>query len=163
MRLLLLGYGNPGRGDDGLGPALVEAVAGKMPNVTAQTAVQLQLEHVLDVAAHDLVLLVDAGVNTPPPFVFERLYPWAREGRRLFVSAFSHALTPGMLLSIYQETLNASPPLVFLLTVAGERFDFGEGLSVKAQQNLSAALVLVESLLSKPELECWEQACTSSP
>lgn len=157
MRVLLLGYGNPGRGDDGLGPALVETVAPNFPQVAAVVAMQLQPEHVLELANCDLALLADAGTDIPSPFTFEHLSP------RRDLSAFSHSLSPWALLAVYQETLKAPPPSAFLLTIAGARFDFGEGLSQRAQQNLEAALVFVEKLVRQPELERWKQACTSCP
>lgn len=159
MRLLLLGYGNPGRGDDGLGPALVEALAEKMPQVTALVATQLQVEHVLDLAACDLALLADAGVNTPSPFTLERLC--LRQGQRL-APAFSHAVSPWALLAIYQETLMAPPPPAFLLTIAGKQFDFKEEISPTANKHLQAALAFAETLLEKADLAHWEAACTSS-
>lgn len=158
MKLLLLGYGNPGRGDDGLGPALVEALAKNAPQVTARVAMQLQVEHVLDLAVCDLALFADAGVDTPAPFTLERLC-LPSKGQRL--APFSHAVSPWALLAIYQETLMAPPPPAFLLTIAGERFDFAEGISPAAHKHLQAALAFAETLLSKPDPAQWEAVCTS--
>ena len=46
--MLLIGYGNPGRGDDGLGPALSEAVAARsLPGLEVDTDYQLVAEHAL--------------------------------------------------------------------------------------------------------------------
>ncbi|MFN3919526.1 MAG: hydrogenase maturation protease [Methylohalobius sp.] len=161
MKLLLLGYGNPGRGDDGLGPALVEALAERMPQLTALVAMQLQVEHVLDLAACDLALLVDAGMGTPSPFTLERLCLRSPKAKRSLASAFSHAVSPLALLAIYQETLMAPPPPAFLLTIAGKQFDFKEGISPAANKHLQAALAFAETLFNKPDLARWEAACTS--
>lgn len=157
MKVLLLGYGNPGRGDDGLGPALVEVLAERFPQATAQLAIQLQPEHVLDLAACDLALLADAGMRTPSPFTFKRLRP------RQDLSVFSHALSPQGLLAVYQKVMGRRAPPVFLLAIAGESFSFGVGLSRKAQEHLRAALSFAEALLRIPELAHWEAACTSYP
>ena len=52
--VLLLGYGNPSRGDDALGPMLLEMLeadrrAGRAPdNFETLTDFQLQVEHALD-------------------------------------------------------------------------------------------------------------------
>ncbi|GAB6067832.1 hydrogenase [Methylothermus subterraneus] len=152
MKVLLLGYGNPGRGDDGLGPELVEALEPRFPHVEAQVAMQLQPEHALDLAACELALLVDAGVGTSPPWTFERLLAQSEPG------AFSHALSPKALLWICAKILGAAPP-VFLLTVAGVRFELGVGLSPKARRNFKAALGLAKTLLGRPELKFWDEVC----
>jgi len=75
-RILILGYGNPGRGDDALGPELIsrlellklDASLGSRLELTLLTDFQLQVEHVLDFQHQDLVLLVDAHLTTSPPF-----------------------------------------------------------------------------------------------
>ena len=45
VRILLLGFGNPGRQDDGLGPALVQAIEEmEIPGVRAEADYQLNIE-----------------------------------------------------------------------------------------------------------------------
>lgn len=45
QRILLIGYGNPGRGDDGLGPALAAAIeAMELPGVTVEADYQLMVD-----------------------------------------------------------------------------------------------------------------------
>lgn len=152
MNVLFLGYGNPGRGDDGLGPALVEAVEQRFPEVTCLTAMQLRPEHVLDLAAHDLACIADAGMATSPPFTFARLRP------RRDASITTHSLSPWELLAIYRDVLETCPPPTFLLTLAGERFDLGEELSYAARRHLEAALVFAAALLACPNPESWQKA-----
>ncbi len=145
MKTLILGYGNPGRGDDGLGPELVarlEEQAGIA--ATLLTALQLQPEHIFDLADHDRILLVDAGLDTPAPFTWERLYP-ARD-----TGLFTHALAPRALLAIYREALRREPPAAWLLTIRGERFVLGESLSESAQRRLARALESVTAWLADP-------------
>ena len=70
--VLLLGYGNPGRLDDGLGPALaarVEALA--LPGVTVQADYQLCLEDAEAAARHDVVIFADAAASGAEPFSFQ--------------------------------------------------------------------------------------------
>ncbi len=143
MKTLILGYGNPGRGDDGLGPELVarlekHAAAG----VTLLAALQLQPEHVFDLADHDRVLLVDAGLATPAPFIWERLQP-ARDA-----GVFTHALGPSALLALYREVLGRTPPATWLVTIRGERFGLGEPLSAPARRHLAQALAAVTAWLA---------------
>ena len=50
-RLLVLGWGNPGRRDDGLGPAIVEELDGMgIAGVTAESDYQLSIEAAADLA-----------------------------------------------------------------------------------------------------------------
>lgn len=134
MKTLVLGYGNPGRGDDGLGPALVAQLEDRSDkNLTLLTAMQLQPEHIFDLDVHNRALVVDAGLNTPAPFHFERLQP------RCDASAFSHALSPWALMAIYRDNLRRPPPPAFLLTIRGERFGLGDDLSPQAQNHLRQA------------------------
>lgn len=65
--LLVLGWGNPSRGDDALGPMLVDALvayAGRaLPagTVDCLSDYQLQIEHALDLVGRERVLFVDAA------------------------------------------------------------------------------------------------------
>ena len=73
-RVLLFGYGNPGRLDDGLGPALAQAVAEwELPEVTVDCDYQLMVEDSATVAGHESVIFADASLTGREPFFFERL------------------------------------------------------------------------------------------
>jgi len=67
--ILVFGYGNPGRGDDGIGPAFMERLVREgldaAGDVECQTDMQLQVEHVTDLCVRRLVLAdqVDPGVD----------------------------------------------------------------------------------------------------
>ena len=74
LRILLLGYGNPGRRDDGLGPALAEAVEKlDIPGVDVDSNYQLIVEDAHTIAGHDVVIFVDADVAGPEPFHFRQI------------------------------------------------------------------------------------------
>jgi hydrogenase maturation protease len=76
LRLVVFGWGNDARGDDGLGPLLLERVArAGWPEVEAIEDLQLQIEHALDLDGADLALFLDAGKDTPAPFVFAEIEP----------------------------------------------------------------------------------------
>lgn len=153
-RLLILGFGNPGRGDDGLGPALIEALEKQSldcpAELTLSASMQLQPEQILDIQAHDLILLADAGWQTPAPFAFTQVRPLPDH------SITSHALSPQCLLAIYQQTLGPPPP-VFLLTVRGERFGLGDGFSPRAQRHLAGGLEFIVRLVQRPVTEAWQR------
>ena len=70
-KLLLFGYGNPGRGDDALGPELIACISQlHFSNVECQTDMQLQVEHVTDLEGCDRVLFIDADMSSAEPFDF---------------------------------------------------------------------------------------------
>ena len=89
MRLVLFGWGNDARGDDGLGPLLLgRAARAGWPDVTTIEDFQLQIEHALDLEGAEAALFLDAGRGTPAPFVFTDVEP--RRGE----SYTSHAIAP---------------------------------------------------------------------
>jgi len=141
-RILVIGYGNPGRHDDGLGPALA-AAAEKLavPGLTVESDYQLCVEHAEMAARHDVVIFADASLTGPEPFFFEPLQP---AGASTFSS---HALGPGEVLALAAGLFGASPT-AYLLGIRGYCFDqFGQGLSPRARFNLAFAVDFLENLL----------------
>ena len=138
---LLLSWGNPGRRDDGLGPALTKALESDTPpGVTVETDYQLQVERAADVAEYRRVIFVDADRSGAAPFWVRRLRPGNSKMR------FStHSVSPETVLALSRELFEAEPE-AWLLGVRGYDFDgFGEGLSERAGDNLEAALRFIEA------------------
>ena len=91
---LVLGWGNPGRGDDGLGPALAELLGEGAPaGVEVESDYQLQVEDAAEVAGSERVIFVDADRTGPEPFSCSRLAPATSAS-----SFSSHSVSPGGLL-----------------------------------------------------------------
>lgn len=145
-RVLLLGFGNPGRGDDGLGPALAEAVAGLgLPGLTVDSDFQLAVEHAADLVGQDLVVFVDAALVGPEPFAFAAVAP---SDDTHFTT---HYVEPAMVLGLARRIYGARPE-AYSLALRGHAFDaFGEQLSAPARANLEAALAFLVPLLERPE------------
>lgn len=151
LPLLIFGYGNPSRGDDALGPLLLEYLETlKLPHVEFLTDFQLQVEHALDLRNREKVLFIDASVSCTAPYAFTRLHA------RKDTNYTSHAMTPMAVLHTYRE-LYGNPPPAYLLEVRGERFELGEPLSSEAASNLEASLDLLRKLYSETHLPEWEQ------
>ena len=146
--MLIFAWGNPSRGDDVLGPALIarlEAVRPTHPEwggVALLTDFQLQPEHALDLEGHERVLFVDASVSCVAPYAFDRLQPSSDFGYT------SHAMKPEALLAVFRQVTGREPPPAWLLSVRGTGFELGEPLGAEAAANLEAAAGFVESLLS---------------
>ena len=65
---LILGWGNPGRLDDGLGPAFVEILQTlDLPGVEVDSDYQLQIEDAAEVASFQRVVFVDADRTGAEP------------------------------------------------------------------------------------------------
>lgn len=146
---LVLGWGNPGRLDDGLGPALVEALAVLgLARVVVDSDYQLTMEDAAEVARYRRVLFVDADRTGPAPFHLRRLSP-ALQG-----SSFStHSVSPAAVLALSRDLFQAEPE-AWLLGIRGYEFDeFGERLSGKAQVNLARAVALVRSAIEADEFQ----------
>jgi hydrogenase maturation protease len=141
-RVLVLGYGNPGRLDDGLGPALAAALeSDNLPGVTVDSDYQLTVEDADNVARHDVVIFADAAVGGAEPFYFRRVLPQAE------LAFTSHSLEPAGVLALADRLFNATPQ-GFALGIRGYRFsEFGEELSPRARANLSAALEFLRRAL----------------
>jgi hydrogenase maturation protease len=137
-RVLVIGYGNPGRQDDGLGPAAsaqIEALG--WPHVTAHENYQLNIEDALDVADHDVVWFVDAARSGPSPFSIETLAPDAS------LEFTSHMVRPEAILAMAHQYYGAKP-LAFLLGIRGYEFEFVEALTPAAAENLRQAVAMLK-------------------
>lgn len=146
----MLACGNPSRGDDALGPTLLERLGrdqaeGALTGCDLVTDFQLQVEHALDLIGRRLLIVVDASVRAEAPYAFTPVRPEPGP------SHSTHVVTPGELLHTYaritpqmqiQTGLPTRPgpcPEAWLLAIRGYRFELGDGLSSAAAANLDAA------------------------
>lgn len=151
-RFLILAWGNPSRGDDALGPRLIErldALQG-LPGglgVELLTDFQLQIEHALDLADRDLVVFADAAARGPEPFAFGPVTPEPS------LPISTHALTPGGVLAVYRRVVGGQEPVCHVLGIRGYAFELGADLSTPALANLDAALAYLLDWLPR---RLWE-------
>ena len=145
--VLILGWGNLSRGDDALGPFLLDALHLSLPEglreqVEFLDEFQIKIEHALELVGRRHVLLVTASLTGNAPFEVNQPLPVPD------ASYTTDALTPAGLLHLYQALHATPPPSCTLLTIRGERFEWGQAPSVQALLNLNAALrwVLTEWL-----------------
>ena len=144
----MYGYGNSGRLDDGLGPALVNALSAgtQGDQVTVETGYQLQVEDAALVAEHSVVVFADADSACAEPFELRRLEP------RQALSFSTHSVTPAALLALAREHFDCET-VGFVLGIRGYAFDaFGEELSPGARRNLAAAADFVTRALQDGSL-----------
>jgi hydrogenase maturation protease len=152
-RLLVLGWGNPGRRDDGLGPAIVEELSRMgIAGVSAESDYQLSIEAAAGLAQAERAVFVDAALEGPEPFQVRPLSPSST------ICFSTHAFGPEAVLAVCEQAYRRSPEAL-LVGVRGYEFDIAEGLSDGAQANSRAALEFITRLIQDwKEGRTWQQA-----
>lgn len=141
---VVLACGNPSRGDDALGPLLLArldrylACAGRAGCYELIEDFQFQVEHALDLQHRTGVLFIDASESAAAPFELCPLRPDPSP------SHSTHAISPGAVLSVYERIAGEAPPPAWLLSVRGNSYELGEGLSEPARRHLEAAWLALE-------------------
>ena len=160
---LVMAVGNPSRGDDALGPELIERLSlaeGTVSDVEFLIDFQLQVEHALDLKGRHGVLFVDAArpgvVAERRPFD-EAVRPGVHDkpGGVVIVSIVaddqvppaSHALRAEAVLHVARQ-LDGDVPPAWQLAIEGQSFALGEGLSEVAENHLKQAIDLAQDWLS---------------
>lgn len=135
MKYLLVGYGNPLRGDDGVGPvvaerflaeaeALMGPVAGEEVKVVAVPQLVPELAELFSEA--ERVVLVDASRGEAPGEVrVRRVEPSPETGEHLI-----HAYDPSTL-AAWAGRLYGRTPSVHVVAVGAESFAFSQGLTAE--------------------------------
>jgi hydrogenase maturation protease len=161
--IVVFASGNRSRGDDAIGPLLLERLAswlaeqGRSGEFELIDDYQLQIEHALDLQGRRLALFIDAGWNTPAPLEFYAAAPAKVPGGG---RGATHSLRPQDVLDVYRRVTHADPPPSFVLCVRGERFELGEGLSSQARAHVEAAWGQLELLCTQADAACWRALAT---
>jgi hydrogenase maturation protease len=141
--VLVIGYGNELRGDDGVGPRVARAVAGwHLPHVRALAMHQLTPELAEGVARAAAVVFVDACPGSDRGALrTETLQP--EPG----ASPMGHVSDPRWLLALARD-LYGRVPEALLVTVRADNLDYSLGLSPRAERGLVKALRYLACLLN---------------
>ncbi|HEY7617708.1 MAG TPA: hydrogenase maturation protease [Terriglobales bacterium] len=141
--ILIIGYGNPLRCDDGVGWHAAQELSQKLAakNVEFITRHQLTPELAAEISHADKVFFIDAAREGAPGEVkYEEAAPQARSG------PFSHELSPAAVLHA-ARTLFGRAPQAFVISVCGENFGHGEALSPAVAASLANLAPLVDGLI----------------
>ena len=137
--LLVIGYGNDLRGDDGVGRKVAEAVAElNLPRVRVIMDHQLAPEMSDPVSQASLVIFVDAAVDATE-VQLRKLEP-APTGRIL-----THAPDPRAVLALARDVFGHCPE-AWWLTIPIAKMDFSTELSPLAQSGLRMAVEKIKAL-----------------
>jgi hydrogenase maturation protease len=138
--MLVIGYGNTLRSDDGVGARVAEAVAAlNLPGVTALSCALLAPELADPIAQAERVVFVDAAVDAPREVWLRTVTP-AGSSRIL-----AHAADPPTILALARDVFGHAPES-WLLTIPAEHMGIGEGFSDLARHGYSQALEMIQRL-----------------
>ena len=144
-KILLYGYGNPGRKDDGLGPVLVDEIEQwiirqGIRNVSVDSNYQLNIEDAYTIQDYDIILFMDASIEDIDEYIITRVIPSDK------VNYTMHSVSPSFVLHLC-NTIYRKVPSTFLLHIKGYAFDLQEGLTDGARKNMEAASDFLKGLL----------------
>jgi len=142
----VIGYGNTLRRDDGIGPYVVNRLNGILKHekeIRTLALHQLGPDLVEELRWAKLVIFVDATTNEVDwGWQWIKVEPELRD-----LPYLTHYLTPqfllGLLQSIYQQC-----PQTWLVSVHGQDFGFGKGLSLEAEKRAHGALSEIVQFIS---------------
>lgn len=142
--ILIVGYGNPTRSDDGIGIEVANRIAREnFSDVTVIITQQLHLDVLEEISECKTIILVDASQETKGV----SLKKVDSGDDALFNS--SHHLRPELLLALAKRLYGLEPEL-YVCSIQGENFDFGDTLSPKVKKRAQKAFHLICGLLPQP-------------
>jgi hydrogenase maturation protease len=153
QRVLVVGYGNAFRGDDGFGPlaaGLVEERA--LTEMEVIVTRQLNPELALPLSRVEYAVFLDAAVGDEPG----RLYATAVEP--CGVPSGSHYFEPATLLALAQGVFGHAPPAT-LITATAATFQHGAEISPEVSLAASAAARAIAVLVASRQ---WDNASLST-
>lgn len=145
LQILVYGYGNPGRQDDGLGIELVKRLEEwsqeeGIHGIAFDSNYQLNIEDAEVISGKDVVVFADASTEEIENFILTEV---TGESELAFTT---HAASPGYIVKLCDDLFDKCPE-VYLLHIRGYEWEFREGLSPAAENNLREALVFMKEYL----------------
>ncbi len=153
----VFGIGNRSRGDDALGPLLLDRLRewlegqGLAAGFELFEEYQLQVENALDLEGRRLALFIDACRDSPVPVAFGHV-----AAAPSLAGHSTHALAPGGVLGVFARVSAEAAPPAYLLAVRGSVFELGAPLSEAAGRALEEAWTLLRELARCPGHAEWQ-------
>jgi hydrogenase maturation protease len=135
---MIIGYGNPLRGDDALGWHAAARLAERLPAADVRACHQLTPELAEPLSRCGLAVFIDAACDQPAAEVRARRIDPASSGSL----PFTHQLIPEILLGLAAR-LYGSSPAALLFTVGVRSLDHGGDLSAEVQSKIPELLELI--------------------
>lgn len=140
-KILIIGIGNTGRQDDGLGWLFLDFLEKQNFPFTLEYRYQLQIEDAELLRQYDTVIFIDATKQkTEDGFLFSKCKASEQ------YSFSTHALKPETILFLSKTIYNHNPN-AFILAIEGYYWELEIGLSKKAKENLDYVTKVFEKKL----------------
>jgi len=146
LRILVVGIGNPDRGDDGIGPRIAEMLRDRVPSgVSVKSRSGDALALLQDWAAFDAVILVDAAAPAGAPGRIHRVDLAVEPLPRDLGLASTHAFGIAEAIALAAQ-LKRLPPRLVIYAIEAAAFTAGADLSpaVEAAGEGVASRILAE-------------------
>ena len=154
-KILIYGYGNPGRQDDGLGAAFIRKMEdwiadNQENNIQLDCNYQLNIEDAELISGKDMVVFVDATIEEIDDFSYTWINP---DPARVEFSM--HAVSPAFVVDLCRKMFGKAPDS-YLLHIKGYEWDFKEELTTEASLNLEKAFTFLSQRILQAELTLVE-------
>jgi hydrogenase maturation protease len=159
--ILVIGYGNSLRSDDGAGCRVADIVASwELPYVRSLTVHQLTPELAEPISQAELAIFVDACMAASPKFRKARKHPKTLQVQKIVASrevasdahpnlgAVGHVVDPRSLLSL-AEQIYGKTPVAYALLLPAVNWEFGEQLSAVTRKSIDQAVDFLQNLCTK--------------
>ena len=135
QKVLIYGYGNIGRKDDGLGILAANTIeawakAKGLVWLDVETNYQLNIEDAEIISNYDVVYFVDASLEAIEDVSVTQVLPDSNK-----IEFSMHAISPAYVLKLCRDMFGKSPK-TYLMHIKGYEWDFVEGLSEQAKRTL---------------------------
>jgi hydrogenase maturation protease len=130
-RVLVIGLGNPDRGDDGIGPLVAGILAGEdLQGVSVIVRSGDALSLIEDWAGADAVVMIDAAAAVRRPGCIQRIDLAAESLPRNLRPPSTHAFGMAEAIAL-ARTLNRLPPQLVVYAIEGACFDPGAEMTAE--------------------------------
>lgn len=159
--IIIYGYGNPGRQDDGLGNAFIEhleewAQENRFDWMDFDSNYQLNIEDAELIADRKVAIFVDASVEDIDDFCVTVVNPEAAQ-----IEFTMHAVSPSFVLQLCNEIYHNSPD-TYLLHIKGYEWEFKEEISENAIKNMNKALYYLKDILKAGSMDLINENLSKS-
>lgn len=142
-RMLIIGYGNSLRADDGAGIDAVRRIADRYPGVHCKTVHQLGPELAEDIADYQTVVFLDASVESKDVTV-NRIHLPVSMG-----PMHTHIATAPGLLALAARLYDASPLNAYMVHIPASSFEFGQPCTPETMKHIENSVERVSRLIDQ--------------
>jgi hydrogenase maturation protease len=143
-KILVYGYGNPGRQDDAMGNIMADRIEEWAKekghtNISVDSNYQLNIEDADTISGYDVVFFVDASIEEIDDYIMTKV-----EVSDATIEFSMHAVSTSFVLDLCQKMYNKTPD-TYLIHIKGYEWDFMEQISEAGQANFDKAFEFLKA------------------